>query len=372
MKLRALACGLVLVPALLSGAVRADEDAPARASLKVALLPLFAGEGMTLEEARGATALLRNATGSSGLVELRKARSDDERTVRGCRRRGELDVACLGDAAFDRGVDLLAAGTVHGTRDGFRYELVIVEPRGKAALRTVEEMARDGALERGLERTLRRAFAPEALAGTLMVTGRPDGALILVDGERLGKLPLEAPLGPFVEGEHALAVRARGYEPLKRPVDIVYDEVTEEQAVLSRSREGQLDDIAERRDVERASAPLPIGPAGLGGIGAALIVSGAVAGTFAMLDGLEVEARAAAQQLVFPRDELLFRRGQILAASATLLYIAGTLTGAGAAAWWAAPILFPPEDAYALEEERPAATSTPPATKEDDAEEDET
>jgi len=343
--------GLLLGVACFSAPVRADEGS-ATQRLSVAVLPLSAGEGMTLKEARGATVMLREELERSGLVTLKKARKDDDRAARDCIVRGEPSAECLGEAAFSRGVDLIAAGFARGHDDGFVIELVVVETRGRDVLRTVEEpvVGDTASIQRGLERAARRAFTPEALAGFLVVEGRPEGALVLLDGERVAKLPLDEPIGPVVEGEHQLEVRARGYDALKRPVDIVYRETTRVETILSRSRDAQLDEALARRENEKKGFEMPIAPAALLGGGVALAVGGAVLGVFAMLDGLEVEARAASQQLVFPRDEFLYRRGQILAYSATGLYCLAAVSAATGGVLFALPIFLPGDDPYALEE----------------------
>jgi hypothetical protein len=69
--------------------------------------------------------------------------------------------------------------------------------------------------------------------------------------------------------------------------------------------------------------------------GSAIAVAGVVCGVLSLLDSLEVEQRAEAQQLVFPRDEELVARGRTLAVTSTILYATGAVVaGAGALWWW--------------------------------------
>jgi len=81
---------------------------------------------------------------------------------------------------------------------------------------------------RPLEQSL---SAVDGHLGTLDVWGDPEGALVLVDGDPVGKLPLEAPLRVPAETID-LAVRARGFVSLARKLDVAPGASVREHVVL--------------------------------------------------------------------------------------------------------------------------------------------
>jgi hypothetical protein len=135
-----------------------------------------------------------------------------------------------------------------------------------------------------------------------------------LDGADLGPLPLHQQKNDVAEGDHTIQVK-RGDKLLwERREHVVYAETTMVRAVS----------IAE--EAPPVQRPFPVVPAVLGGAGAALIVGGAVCGTFSLLAARETEARAKEQQLLFPRDDGLLFRGRALAYGADALYLAGAAT----------------------------------------------
>lgn len=62
--------------------------------------------------------------------------------------------------------------------------------------------------------------------GRIACNGLPKGAVVSLDGEELGTAPLAAPLEAGV-GRHAISIRAPGYEPLVRMVDVKAGETSE-------------------------------------------------------------------------------------------------------------------------------------------------
>ena len=62
--------------------------------------------------------------------------------------------------------------------------------------------------------------------GRIAVTGLPSGAVVSLDGEDQGMAPLAAPLEAST-GRHAVSIRALGYQPLVRAVDVKAGEVAE-------------------------------------------------------------------------------------------------------------------------------------------------
>jgi tetratricopeptide (TPR) repeat protein len=67
--------------------------------------------------------------------------------------------------------------------------------------------------------------------GRVAVAGLPAGAVVSLDGEDQGTAPLESPLEASA-GRHSVSVRAAGYQPLVRAVDVKAGEVTDLAVVL--------------------------------------------------------------------------------------------------------------------------------------------
>lgn len=316
---------LVLCVALAALTARAEEP-----RLVVALMP-FAGEGdVGTKEREGVFALTRAALESHGAVRLISTRKDDAVTARTCR----TDDGCWRDAARARGVDFIAHVTLSGTEQGYAADIRVVSVDPSVATRE-ERFDIDGTtLERDALRLGLRAFAPDALRGQVLVQGSPEGALVLVDGERKGKLPLDGPIEDVAEGERKVEIRAQGYESITRPVDVVHGETSTVDIVLSKAR-ADLDVpvTADAREPSVLATTLSIVPWVLLAGGAALLAAGVACGVFALVDQMEVERRAAAGHLFFPRDALLVRRGFALSIAANVLYgvAAVTLLGAGGA-----------------------------------------
>lgn len=304
----------------------------AQATPTVAVLPLAADKGVSKKEAARVDKAVREALSrSEAFLRPLPATRHDKKDRERCR----LDAKCLSDLAFSRGADLLAGGVLVPEAGGLTARVVVASPKsGDAPLREVDEPlgADKEAQELALDRLLRRAFAPEALAGGVQVHGAPDGATVLVDGKIAGELPLDEPIFGVVEGEHEVTVRRDGYGRITRRVQVRFREVTDVEIVLTpRSRTSMA--APEAAAVEAGPA-LPVGPLVVGGAGVAALAGGAAFGVGALMSQLEVERRAAKQQLVFPRDANLVRNGETLSWVANGLYLGATLAVVGAGAWW--------------------------------------
>jgi hypothetical protein len=295
----------------------------------VVLLPLAPEGSVSVKQARGVSAELRDALASGpaaeGLCSLLSASKDDEKQAERCGR----DAACLGELAAVRGADLLIAGVLGAGSEGLLVSAVVVAPSAKEALRRPEATLRgDSGDARRVDRLVRTAIGPAALRGALALTG-DEGATVTVDGVPAGTLPIAAPLTGLTEGEHRLVVAKPGFEAYQRPVAIVHGETLAVKATLLPLRAG----VAPLGlDAPDAAPALPLDVVVLGSIAGGLLVLGTAAGTWSMLDGLAVVERAQDQQLMFPRDKGLMLRGQILAYTADGLWLAGLATAGAAAA----------------------------------------
>ena len=313
------ASAFLVVTALLASGARAQE-VPA-----VIVLPLAADGTVSLKQAEGATAQVRNAI-TPEVAKLLSSSSGDAKQAEKCAR----DVACLAKIADLRGADLLGAGIVSPAPDGLRVSLVVVTPGAmpgvKEPLRRVEiTLQGNDADPRRIERLVRTAFNPSALRGWISVKGE-EGALVEIDGVSAGLLPLE-PIAGFLEGDHVLVVRKEGSGEFRRSIGVVHGETTEVKAVLIESADAP---IPTARD-DAAEAGVPVDVIVVGSIGAGLLVLGGVAGAFSLRDALEIEERAAAQNLAFPTDTELYSRGGLLSLAANGLYVTGAVA-LGAAA----------------------------------------
>jgi hypothetical protein len=299
----------------------------AAASPTVTLLPLQADKGATDKQATGVSARVREAIEVDDFAKLLKEPKDAARRANSC----GLQVPCLGEAAATYGVDLVLAGTVAGAEGGLLLTLVVVEPEGDRALRREEVLLVGDGDDARLDRIARSILNPTSLRGQLMVEGGEDGAVVVVDGLELGVLPFDGPRGAIVEGSHDVVVSKEGFEPFERRVMVRHKEVTTVRALLVPIARSEA---AKRLEDDGKAAGVPWGPIALGGGAVVLAAGGAVAGTFALLESLEVERKAQSQNLLFPRDEEQLARGTALAITANVLYVAALATAAGAGAWW--------------------------------------
>lgn len=316
----------------------------AKAQPSVVVLPLTAEPSVDKRELTATVRALNKALDGLAFAAgepvrpLAKTRRDRKDA-----RRCSLSPECLSDLAYARGADLLGAGVLARGEQGFVLRFVVVSPSsGQDPLRALTEPIGAGAEGRTLaaERLVRRAFAPAALAGRLVVKGVPDGARVLVDREERGTLPLPGPIEGVIEGEHEVTVQADGYTSLTRIVDVRFRETTALEAVLRKLRrvDPAEEPLAGQGAVtgDVAGAGVPFGPIGLAGAGALALGVGAGFGVATLMTQAEVERRARAQQLVFPRDADLVRSGQSLSWVTNGLYLAGAALAMGAGVWFIA------------------------------------
>jgi hypothetical protein len=293
------------------------------------------GGTLTRKQARGVTAQLRGAVDvlvGEGAVRLLPATAADDGVLRRC-----ADTAnCFDDVARARGADRLARGVVEPVEGGLRLVLAVT-PGSTAWSTTLDGTPGDA---QRLDRLAREAFAEDTLRGALTVVGQP-GDVVAVDGRRRGALPSTGRLlvERLREGRHILRVtrpetkNGTAYDPFERDVAIRHREEALVKVVLlpresTAALGGEGDPAATNGSGPPTAAVVSLAAGG------ALLVGGAVCGVLSLLDSLAVEERAAAQQLVFPRDEVLVTRGTTLAVVADLLFGTGALAAGGGMALW--------------------------------------
>ena len=279
----------------------------------VIVLPLVGDATVSLKQAEGVTAQVRRAI-TPDVAKLLTSTSEDQKASEGCAR----DPVCLGKIADVRGADLIASGLVSPAPDGLKVQLIVAQPKATAALRRVDiTLQGNDADERRLARLVRSAFNPDALRGAILVTG-PVGAKVTIDDVDAGALPMSAPVANVREGDHVVVVTGADGS-FRRSVGVVHGDTTQVRAVLIDSRDAVAPVIPGTEKAAGVGTDIIV----VGSIGVGLIVLGGVAGTFSLLDALEVEDRALKQNLAFPTDTELAQRGNILAWTANGLYVAG-------------------------------------------------
>lgn len=90
--------------------------------------------------------------------------------------------------------------------------------------------------------------------GQLVIEGAPEGAEVLVDGKKVGRVPDPVELAP---GEHTVTVRADGYESMETTVEVAAGQTVRQSAPLERKnallQSVDVDEIANNNYVIRLS-----------------------------------------------------------------------------------------------------------------------
>ena len=138
---------------------------------------------------------------------------------------------------FDRAMELNEDGQVAEAVIELKrcYELsphhTVLYNLGQAYITLAKPVEAVAALQRYLDeggkaiKPARRAEVEQEIArqktriATLDISGLPDGAVVTIDGDEVGKAPLVAPLRVGV-GKHAVAATAAGYEPGEAKIEI--------------------------------------------------------------------------------------------------------------------------------------------------------
>jgi hypothetical protein len=295
----------------------------ASSSQAVVVLPFLADGSVSVKQAHGVTALVRNALVDGKVAKVLDESGDDDKQAQKCQK----NIACYGALADVRGADLVVAGTVTPAADGLKVALFAVQPKMKTALRNAEVVLKgdDGDALR-IERLARQVVDPASLTGAIEITG-DDGAEVLVDGRSLGAIPIENPVENLSEGDHVVVVKKPGYEEFNQSVRVTFKETAKVHAVLLGAKATSPTAALSRIN---GAPPSHVDAYVVGGVGVGLAVIGVVTGALSLKDSLDVEARAKAQQLAFPTDTGLVQRGAIEAYAADGLY-AGALVAGGAA-----------------------------------------
>jgi len=270
----------------------------------------------TRSDAEGVAELIKEAMQDASFISALPDSKRDSKKAQKC----EGDKECLLKIVKRRGADLVGIGEVSSTPTGYAVSIKILNVDQNRFVRTVEDTF-DGE-ENDAERLMRKCFAPDKLFAHLDISGRPEGADVQVNGRRVGEIPLDKPIR-VLAGEHKIRFAKKGFVTQNKPVSVEFREVLEVEILLSAERgRGENNDEGEPTSALAMS---------LGASSIVALAGGVGVGAWSLLTAQEVEKRAAAQQLVFPRDNDLIDRGVTTAWISSILSASGIVL-AGAAA----------------------------------------
>jgi hypothetical protein len=206
----ALAPGTVVALAPLA-ALGSDGPARGNGKLEAALAAELSRAGVTVV----APAAIAAKVESAKVPALRACDGDD---------------GCLADVGTLVGARAVIAGEVGGLGDVQVVYLELVDVATRAEVRRAQAPLGGGALD--LRAAVIRLVDPARDTGTLQVTSPIDGAVVYVDGRRIGATPL-APMTLPV-GAHALRVTHPDARDYVRYVDVDFERTTAIAAELAR------------------------------------------------------------------------------------------------------------------------------------------
>ncbi len=228
-----LAAALVLWSTVTATAQPVRPTPPPVPGATVALVPLAALDGDARAPAAGKLeAELTTELGRAGLIVISpaqvtaKVKASKQPALRAC----EGDDACLAELGTLVGASQVIAGEVGGLGDVQVVYLELVDVgTGKELRRTQAPLA---ATASELRAAVVRLVDPARDVGSLKIASAIDGAVVFVDGRRLGKTPL-AP-ATLAVGAHALRVTHPDARDFVRFVDIEFEATTQIDAELVR------------------------------------------------------------------------------------------------------------------------------------------
>ncbi len=192
------------LPALLLGAVIDAKpiDAPVGPTYMLWDVSFL---GLSEQSARAIRGMLegelRRVLGPA-LVDKNKALTPRLRDgVEGCGRTSD----CLAEAGGALGLHgvLIGGASVLGDAAGLRLKLIDTRTGKEATAQAMLQGDRAQMLE-GMQALIYELLDPSRNHGSLMVDVALEGAMVIVDGQELGRTPLEGPIGNLSPGEHTL------------------------------------------------------------------------------------------------------------------------------------------------------------------------
>lgn len=166
--------------------------------------------------------------------EVDKVLSGDA-SLRGCT--GEP--ACLAAIGKKLGVKTVVYGTVAGLGDSYVVNLKLVDVATASEIRRVEEPL-SGAPDELIEAVrvaAYRLYAPDRLKGSVAILADVPGAEVFLDGKKVGKTPLPAPVANLDVGKHNLRIVAKGYTDFIGEIDVRFQKTTQVVVNLVRAKD---------------------------------------------------------------------------------------------------------------------------------------
>jgi hypothetical protein len=207
----------MLVFLLLGGAVRAQDATVVFWRLKAL--------GIEAETASRINAVLRNEIGRVPGVSLIEARQvnavvSKHADLAGCR--GEAE--CLSQLGMLTGATLVVSGVLGTLGDVFSLDIRLVDVATKQEIRRVAQTwsGEEKFLIEVMRQVATRLLKPEAYNGQLELNVAVEGVQVFIDGDLMGRTPLDEPL-QLSPGRHALKLAAAGFKDYEQFVDIPFN-----------------------------------------------------------------------------------------------------------------------------------------------------
>lgn len=130
---------------------------------------------------------------------------------------------CLAAIGKRLAVDVMVAGSVGALGDNYVLSIKVVEVTSAKQLRRITTDPLRGTpddLIDAVRVAAYRLLAPERLHGSISILSDLVGAEVLVDGKRMGRMPLPSAIGKLALGPHTVTVSAKGYARFEETVDV--------------------------------------------------------------------------------------------------------------------------------------------------------
>jgi len=209
----------------------ASTTAPAK-KRTAALLPLAA---VGIDEGARAKiqADLRTALGARG-VKLQSPEATAAHIAASRLSCLESDTGCLVKLGFIATADDMIAGRLEPAPGGHKIVLHLVDVEGARQVKRVEDLLAADPAGRAadLERITGELLGAEPIGGDIRISCDKPGAVVLIDGVKVGLTPLSAPVKGLVRGRHTIEVRLAGHKSFQGHADVENGQTVEINVVM--------------------------------------------------------------------------------------------------------------------------------------------
>jgi hypothetical protein len=198
--------------------------------------------------------------------------------LRGCT--GEPE--CLSAIGKKLGVQFMVSGSVGALGDSYVINLKLVEVATGKEVRRVEEPL-SGAPDELIDAVrvaAYRLYAPDRLKGSVAVLSDVNGAEVFLDGKRVGKTPLAAPVANLEVRTYKLRIAAKGYTDFIGEVEVRFQKTTQVVVSLQKAKDPGVGPVGPGTGAPLRDAPVPWYGSNWGyvGIGVAAVAVGVIIG----------------------------------------------------------------------------------------------